>query len=345
MPKISFVLPVYNVEKYLHDCLESLINQTMPDLEFIFVDDGSTDNSLNIIKKYADKDARFIILSQPNQGAGAARNEALKIARGEYVMCLDPDDWLELNASEILYKKLKETDAVVLLFDWKNRYEAGGSKQTVSNESHADLVINLGGNDIGKKGYFDWVTYKKYFFILSGGTWGRIYSNKFLKDNNIRFSEILIGEDRLFGVMSLLCAEKIYYINEYLYNYRIRPDSLTRKQSDKYFNNPFICYSEIKAFLQNKGCFEELIEEFNENKISFFKMIYFLLPPNRRKEYKKLCRKEFSYSQYCEIFRARQSFIKNIFSIENVGRYSCDKYKQITIMGFSFEIKKKINKV
>ena len=104
MPKISVIIPVYNVEKYITQCLESLVNQTMNDLEFVCVNDGSTDNSLNILKNYAEKDSRFVIINQTNQGAGVARNTAIKAAKGEYLVCLDPDDWFELNAMEVLYK-------------------------------------------------------------------------------------------------------------------------------------------------------------------------------------------------------------------------------------------------
>ena len=111
MPKISIVVPVYNVEQYLKEALDSLVNQTMKDLEFVCVDDGSTDKSLEILKQYAEKDPRFVIISQQNQGAGIARNNGLKAVSGKYVTYLDPDDWFELNAMEVLYQKLQEVQS------------------------------------------------------------------------------------------------------------------------------------------------------------------------------------------------------------------------------------------
>ena len=106
MIKISIIIPVYNTEKYLKKCLDSIINQTLKSLEIICIDDCSTDNCLHILKEYQLKDNRIKIIEQKeNKGQGVARNLGLNIAEGEYIMFLDPDDWLELNALEILYKK------------------------------------------------------------------------------------------------------------------------------------------------------------------------------------------------------------------------------------------------
>ena len=96
MTKISAILPVYNVEQYIKDSLDSIINQTMDDIEIICVNDGSLDNSLQVLEEYAQKDARIKIISQENQGQGIARNNGLKIANGEYITFIDPDDWLML---------------------------------------------------------------------------------------------------------------------------------------------------------------------------------------------------------------------------------------------------------
>ena len=94
MPKISVIIPVYNVEKYLRECLDSLLNQTFKDIEIICVNDGSTDGSLNILNEYASKDSRFIIINQNNQGLSAARNNGLNVAKGDYVAFLDSDDYI-----------------------------------------------------------------------------------------------------------------------------------------------------------------------------------------------------------------------------------------------------------
>ena len=119
MIKISIIIPVYNTEKYLKKCLDSIINQTLKSLEIICIDDCSTDNCLHILKEYQLKDNRIKIIEQKeNKGQGVARNLGLNIAEGKYIMFLDPDDWLELNALEILYKKSKETNADIIHFNY-----------------------------------------------------------------------------------------------------------------------------------------------------------------------------------------------------------------------------------
>lgn len=111
MTKISAILPVYNVEQYIKDCLDSIINQTMDDIEIICVNDGSLDNSLQVLEEYAQKDARIKIISQENQGQGIARNNGLKIANGEYITFIDPDDWVDVDMFEKMYNSAKKFDS------------------------------------------------------------------------------------------------------------------------------------------------------------------------------------------------------------------------------------------
>ena len=117
-PKISVIIPVYNVEKYLRECLNSVINQTMEDIEIICVNDGSTDGSLDILKEYANNDNRLKIVDKKNTGLGPSRNVGLDYISGEYVMFLDSDDMLRNNACEIAYEKIKESNSDILSFGW-----------------------------------------------------------------------------------------------------------------------------------------------------------------------------------------------------------------------------------
>ena len=124
-PRVSVIIPVYNVEKYLPQCLDSVVNQTLPDIEIICVDDGSTDSSLDILKDYARRDKRITVLRQKNLHAGVARNAGLSIARGEYLSFLDSDDFFELDMLDQCYAKLKKDKSDVCIFsgdmiDYKN---------------------------------------------------------------------------------------------------------------------------------------------------------------------------------------------------------------------------------
>ena len=118
MPKVSVIIPVYNTSKYLNQCLESIQNQTFTDFEAICINDGSTDSSLEILKEFASKDDRFIIINKKNEGQGIARNLGIQQANGEYIIFIDSDDWLETEGLEKAYKKIKEDSADILIFDF-----------------------------------------------------------------------------------------------------------------------------------------------------------------------------------------------------------------------------------
>ena len=115
MPKVSIIIPVFNAEKYLEKCLDSLVNQTLEDIEIICIDDGSTDNSLEILKTYEQKDKRIKVLQQTNKKQGAARNYGIREAIGEYIGFVDSDDWAELDMFEKLYNKAISTDSDITM--------------------------------------------------------------------------------------------------------------------------------------------------------------------------------------------------------------------------------------
>ena len=119
MPQISVVLPVYNVEEYLRQCLDSLANQTFEDFEVICVNDGSGDSSLSILEEYASEDERFKIISQENKGLSGARNTGMDYIKGKYTIFVDSDDWLELNALEKLYNKITALDSDILMYKFR----------------------------------------------------------------------------------------------------------------------------------------------------------------------------------------------------------------------------------
>ena len=119
-PKVSVIIPVYNVEEYLRECLDSVVNQTLKEIEIICVDDGSTDNSLEILKEYAKKDSRITVITQQNLHAGVARNAGLAVARGEYLSFLDSDDFFELNMLEETYEVAKTENSDLTFYQYKN---------------------------------------------------------------------------------------------------------------------------------------------------------------------------------------------------------------------------------
>ncbi len=209
--KISIIVPVFNVEKYLGKCLESLINQTLKEIEIICINDGSTDNSLDILNTYAQKDDRIIIINKENEGVSAARNIGLKEAAGQYLMFVDSDDYLEKEACEKIFNKICKDNSDLLIFDYFN---VKNDTKKVSNH-----LKNLSNIDTF---YFN--NANKFFFYIMTGILGKLYKN------NIKFnpflSQIAKGEDTVFFWQ--YCLEnnpKISVLNEPLYNYLERDES------------------------------------------------------------------------------------------------------------------------
>lgn len=118
-PKVSIIVPAYNTEKYISKCLESLVNQTLKEIEIILIDDGSKDNTLNIAKSFMEKDSRIKIISQTNQKQGAARNQGMRVAKGEYIGFVDSDDWVDLDYFEKLYNSAKKYDTDIACAGYK----------------------------------------------------------------------------------------------------------------------------------------------------------------------------------------------------------------------------------
>ena len=220
--KISVIVPVYNVEQYLRQCLDSVINQTFKDLEIICVDDCSPDNSAEILKEYAQKDSRVkIITLEKNGGLGNARNVALKQASAEYIMFLDSDDWLELYACELAYNKIKQNnnDFVFFNFYWATEKD-GTFEKTFNAYRFCKLLEQKDINHINPS-ELDSAYYS------SSECWYKIYNKEFLQKNNIEFLAGYNFEDQTFFAKVFCLAKDISVIDMPLINYRQRNTSIT----------------------------------------------------------------------------------------------------------------------
>ena len=212
-PKVSVIIPVYNVEKYLRQCLNSVINQTLEDIEIICVDDKSTDSSLNILKEYAQKDCRIKILEQNlNKGQGIARNRALNEAKGDYIMFLDSDDWYELNACEKAYKHIEEYNNDVCIFAFYDYWQDRNIK--IKSQFMIEPYKKYKNNCILGFEKIDNNFIRAMFSVMY------IYKREFLNLNNIRYSEDRIGEDVIFLCQIYTNTQTLSFIEEPLYNYR-----------------------------------------------------------------------------------------------------------------------------
>ena len=212
MPKISIIITVYNSSKFLKKCLDSIINQSLKDIEIICVDDCSTDNSLEILQEYAKNDDRIILLQQEkNQGQGVARNKAMQIAKGEYIGFVDSDDWIELNTYKKAYNWAKETNAD--LINW-------GMEIIPENEDTDELLIKdtKKYHEIKLVGLYNW---KQELYRKTTCTpCNKIFKSEIIKKYDIKFPEISRYEDEEFYAKYLLHCKQIYFSDEKNYYYR-----------------------------------------------------------------------------------------------------------------------------
>lgn len=231
MAKVSIIVPVYNVEEYLENCVRSLTDQTLNDIEIILVDDGSPDNCPVICDRLAATDNRIKVIHKPNGGVSAARNDGCKQAVGDYVIFCDSDDWMEKDAVEKLYDKAVETSADIIIGDV---YQVRGESKHRSVFYEKDFVTD-------DRSFIDELIkadiYRTYCPIPPkegpafgyGGPWNKLVKRSLLISNDIYFDLRVKGifDDILYTAHILAAANKIAYISVPVYNYRIIDTSIT----------------------------------------------------------------------------------------------------------------------
>lgn len=222
-PKVSIIVPIYNVEKYLDRCMESLLNQTLKDIEIIMVDDGSPDNCPKMCDEYAKKDKRVKVIHKKNGGLGFARNSGLDIATGEYVAFVDSDDFTDTDAYRCLYETAKERGADVV-------YAGFHSQQSdLSETTFFTLDKEWVGKDIlsflGEMLYND----KPQEENISMSMWNAIYRRSVIENNHIRFKSEreVLSEDAVFHMSLLPLCKKVVCIPKIFYHYCYNGESLT----------------------------------------------------------------------------------------------------------------------
>lgn len=209
MPKISVIIPVYNVEKYLRECLDSVINQTLKDIEIICVNDGSPDKSIDILREYEQKDNRIVVIDKKNEGVGITRNKGIDIAKGEFVCFMDPDDLYPTDdILEVLCNKAVENNVKI----------CGGEFSKFVDGTHyyrQDFSCSLNGYLFDKDGI---VNYKDYQFDY--GYHRFIYKREFLLGNSIYFPSYKRFQDPPFFVNAMINAGIFYAVDKVTYGYR-----------------------------------------------------------------------------------------------------------------------------
>lgn len=272
-PLISIIIPIYNVEKYLPKCLESIINQTYTNLEIICVNDGSIDSTANILSQYQSKDDRFIIINQENSGASESRNKALDYVTGDYIMFIDGDDWIDENTCEIALSKALSNNYDMVIWNYIREFENNSlQKQIFENKEiifDEDAVkhrlqrrtIGLYREELSQPENADSIV----------TIWGKLYRASIIVNHNLKFVDLkCIGtsEDALFNLEVYKYVNSVIYIPDYLYHYRKDNQSSV---TTVYKSKLFLQWNNLYNVIEDYIIFNELGYEYEEalnNRIS-----------------------------------------------------------------------------
>lgn len=238
MVAVSVIIPVYNAGRYLQQCLDSIRNQTLKNIEIICVNDGSTDDSLSILQSAAQIDDRIIVVSQENSTAGAARNRGLEIATGKYLSFLDADDFFEENMLENAYQSAEENNADIVVFR-SNRYDEGVGDYTDSNWTVKEEYLP-------QKKVFSHRNVQNLFGCIMSWAWDKLFDADFIKQNELYFQSQPCINDLFFVYSALAKAQRIYFLNEILIHKRVNnPEAITTNYSKS--GNWCCFYNALKA--------------------------------------------------------------------------------------------------
>ncbi|MDR1141195.1 MAG: glycosyltransferase [Planctomycetaceae bacterium] len=272
MPKVSIIIPVYNVEKYLRDCLDSVVNQTLTDIQIICVDDGSPDRCPQILDEYAAKDQRIMVIHQQNAGLSAARNAAYPFIKGEYTLFVDSDDTIEPNLCEKAVAVADTEQADTTYFFGNNGRENNRGKWSCK-------IQKLIGKHV--------LTENDYVILLGiPMVWAKLWRTRFLLDNNIYCPVGQQAEDVFMQWKTLIHNPKMALLPKVMYHYRKHSLSTMNEPSQNYVMGVPVLYDLIKTMLQETGNYRDKWKQlFLYRKLWHLRAVYSHLPTYRQKEY------------------------------------------------------------
>ena len=267
MVKISVIIPVYNAKEFLYDSIPSLLNQTLEDIELVCVNDGSKDNSLEILNEFASNDSRVKVFDKENGGCGSARNYALEHANGDYIYFFDPDDDIESDALKLAYENAEKNGSDLVIFQ-ADTFDADGANKK-------DILFNY---KLLKKEEYDDIGFESIRnYVLKGGyaPWSKLYKKELIDSyDDFKFDIGIAFDDVPFHVKSLLRANKISYMDKVLYHYRVdNANSVVNTSSNGF--DIFTIIDKVEAILRKEERYDDLKKEFNIFKVNHI-LIYII---------------------------------------------------------------------
>lgn len=251
--KVSVIIPIYNASSYLQQTLESVARQTLKEIEIICVNDGSKDDSLEILKRFEDE--RLIILDQENGGAGKARNAGLAVAKGEYLSFLDADDFFEKDMLEKAYLKAKESQADIVA--WRSDQY----REDIKQYNSADWTLRVKDIPPYRPAYFRNFT-DNVFKIFVGWAWDKLFRREFILEYDLKYQEIRSTNDMLFVFTAIVLAEKVEIIDEVLCHQRRGDPNSISNSREKTWDNYHKALSALKENLIRYHLYDELKQDY-----------------------------------------------------------------------------------
>ena len=321
---VSVIVPVYNVEQYLSQCLDTIVQQTLRNIEIICIDDGSTDQSYAILQSYAKNDDRFHLVQQQNMGAGVARNKGLEIARGKYLSFLDADDFYELEMLEKAYIKCEHDQADICIFDSKQFDQR--------TQQYARMPWTIKRKYLPETLPFFSKQHPEYIFqMFNGWAWDKLYRSAFVKEMQLYFQELRTTNDAYFVFMANVLAGKITIIDEVLAYHRVNASaslSVTREQS---WDCCWQAVNKIKTELINRQKYEYVERSFINWAVHFLLWNVHTLQGTARDNLMDAIHNQYADSLHIQQYDSRYFY----------DRYEYHCFLKIQLMGKNANIKDK----
>lgn len=329
--KISVIIPVYNTVSYLKECLDSVLGQSFNDFEIICINDGSSDNSLELLESYQSRDDRIRIFTQENQGPAVARNLGIRESKGDYIIFLDSDDYFEEHALSDLYELAQSKSLDLVMFKLINFDNVNYEK---SEMAYFDMeyLKNLVGGDV-----FDWRKIKNRIFEISVTAPGKLYRRDLI--SRIEFPENIIFEDNVFFIKVIFKAKRVFFYDEYLYNRRIRPDSITNSYHSR-FSDSILAFDLIEEHLKRIGKYRQFSEQLFNRKCRDVFYRFSLVSEDHKPEYFEKIKENFSKNKK-KLEREGTLKICSERSLEIFNQaLSCETYKEFELSLNVFDLKR-----
>lgn len=336
MPKLSIIIPVYNTSEYLSECLDSVLNQSFDDIEVICIDDGSTDNSHDILKDYASRHDCLKVITQENQGLSSARNTGLNNSTGDYILFLDSDDFLCSDSLEKLYDLAKAESLDLILFKLINFDDETREK---SHYAYFELEVL---KDLVGENVFNYKDIKEKFFRIPVTSPGKLYKRGLIED--MRFPEGLIFEDNPFFIELIFKVKRAKVLDEYLYMRRLRQDSITNSYYSK-FSDSVEIFNIIEGIIKKYGKYEDLKGQLFHRRCRDIFLRFSQVPDELKADFFNIIKKDFS-SKYDGLKEDGTFEIASKRSLEIFNSaILCENYHEFELSVEVFDLKKKISKL